>query len=53
MVDRQVFKVAHPDFGYVVFTGATVRQQEVLIDYIRIKNKYEYSKKNKTLVHKK
>lgn len=33
-----IVKVTHPDYGHVVFTNPTLRQQEVLSEYQKLIN---------------
>lgn len=47
---ENTIKIPHPEFGLVVFTEMTLRQMDVLNDYMKIKKfkkKNESNKQNK------
>ena len=40
--------IPHPEFGHVIFTEPTPRQQDVLEDYLKCKNIYNKNQLNGT-----
>jgi len=42
-------KVNHPEFGYVIFTEPTSRQEQILEDYIKLRKQINDLNKLKTI----
>lgn len=37
--DEKEIKVPHPEYGHVIFSRTTIRQSDVLADYLKLINK--------------
>lgn len=47
-VNVKKMKVKHPEYGYVIFSSPTSRQEEILLEYQKMKIKLEKLNKLKT-----